>query len=616
VIMGEIRDQPNLELLQPTTAVVTPRGELERVRAAATARNDQLLEITSALADAVSAEEVFTAVVDRLGRSIGASTTALWLVQEDGRTVRLARAYGYSPHALAAHQEWTLDGEVLMPAIDAIRRGEPIWIPSQAALLRAYPHTASTATPGRAYRVTCLPLVSNGRTLGALGITIDEAVESTDEERGFLLLVARYASQALERLRLLDAERKSRTAASQLHEEAQIARNRFEQLYRFAHAAAASDRLEQVFDAALDAIARALGTPRASILLSDDAGTMRFRAWRELSDEYRHAVDGHSPWPKNATAPEPVLVPDVTRDASLAAYLPLFERERIGSLAFIPLVTRGRLIGKFMVYHGEAHEYSTTEIELALAIANHLASVTTRFMLFAELERTVHDNELFAGVLAHDLRNPLGAITTAAQLLLMRQEGEGNRSVKPLSRILSSGQRITRMIDQLLDFTRARVGGGIAIQPRDADLADLCSQAVGELELVFPDRRIELSFAGDLQGVWDADRVLQIVSNLVANASQHGQPDGGIAVRADGTSADRVVLSVHNKGAIPAKLLPKLFDPFRGTTHRRDHSRGLGLGLYIVKELARAHGGSVEVASSEADGTTFTVRLPRRAIRG
>jgi signal transduction histidine kinase len=201
---------------------------------------------------------------------------------------------------------------------------------------------------------------------------------------------------------------------------------------------------------------------------------------------------------------------------------------------------------------------------------------------------------------------------TAAQLVLMRLEGEGERDAKPLSRILSSGQRMSRMIDQLLDFTRARAGGGIAVSPREANLADLCSQAVGELELVYPDRKIRCDFAGDQGGTWDPDRLLQIISNLVANAGQHAAPGSDIDVRIDGRSAEALLLEVHNEGAIPPALLPGLFDPFRVTRHRRDHSRGLGLGLFIVKELVRAHGGTVEVASSEAAGTTFTVRLPRR----
>jgi signal transduction histidine kinase len=340
---------------------------------------------------------------------------------------------------------------------------------------------------------------------------------------------------------------------------------------------------------------------------------MRFRAWRNLSDEYRRAVEGHSPWPRDAVAPEAVVVPDVDNDPSMTAFLPSFRKEGIGSLAFIPLVTRGRLIGKFMVYYREAHDYSPNDLELVTAIASHVASVTARFAAMAKLEETIRYNELFAGVLAHDLRSPLGAIITGAQLVLMRKEGQGDGpSKKPISRILASGQRMTRMIDQLLDVTRVRVGGGIRLEPCEANLADLCAQAIGELELAFPHWTLNRETSGELDGRWDPDRLLQIISNLVSNAGQHGRPEGVVTVRLDGRDPDTVTLEVHNGGSIPASIIPSLFDPFRGTRSPRDTSRGLGLGLFIVKQITEAHGGTVQVDSSPAEGTTFVVRLPRR----
>jgi two-component system sensor histidine kinase/response regulator len=172
-----------------------------------------------------------------------------------------------------------------------------------------------------------------------------------------------------------------------------------------------------------------------------------------------------------------------------------------------------------------------------------------------------------------------------------------------------------RMIDQLLDLTRARAGGGIEVQPRETNLADLCNQAIDEIELAFPRWTISRAFVGELDGAWDSDRLLQIISNLVSNAGQHGRPEGVLAVRLDGGHPDAVTMVIHNGGAIPESLLPNLFDPFRGSRQRPDASRGLGLGLFIVKEIARAHGGAVEVRSSAQDGTTFTVRLPRRTSR-
>ncbi|MGE0871913.1 MAG: GAF domain-containing protein, partial [Kofleriaceae bacterium] len=572
--------KPGAEL---SPAQLAERDRLAAAAALATRRSERLLKITGAVADAVTSEQVFEAVVDHVAAAVEASSVALWLTDDRGQNATMARSVGYAEPARQQFASVPLDGPAQFPALDAIRTKQPIWIDSQRALLTAYPHLGPTVTAGRGYRISCLPLIARGRALGALGLTIDDETPATEDERDFLLLVARYASQAVERLRLIDVERQSRT--------------RTEQLYRFAQVVVTAQKLDEVLQAALDAIATVLGANRSSILLAEEDDVMRFRAWRALSDDYRRAVDGHLPWPTDATAPQPVLVPNVEADPAMAPYLPLFRREAIAALAFIPLVVHGKMLGTFTVYYGEPHPFSPEELELATAIARHLASVIARFNAVTKLEDTIHYNEMFAGVLAHDLRNPLGAMLTAAQLLLMRQEGEGDRNAKPLSRILSSGQRMTRMIDQLLDVTRARAGGGIDVQPRDTNLADLCSQAIGELELSYPDWRFHLEVHGPQSGTWDPDRLLQIVSNLIANAGQHGDVERGITVKLDGRVPDHVTLEVRNYGAIPAHLLPTLLDPFRGAQHRRAHARGLGLGLFIVKELVRAHGGSVDVSS-------------------
>jgi len=218
---------------------------------------------------------------------------------------------------------------------------------------------------------------------------------------------------------------------------------------------------------------------------------------------------------------------------------------------------------------------------------------------------------LFAAVLAHDLRNPLAAVLTAAQLLRMRLGEDDERSAKPLAKVLSSGQRMSRMIEQLLDVTRARAGGGIEISPHKVDLAEVCEQTAGELELAQPSWSIQCEFQGDAIGTWDRDRLAQVLSNLIANAGQHGRQDHGIRVVFDGRRQDVVTVQVHNGGTIPSELLPTLFDPFRGAAPRRGAARGLGLGLFIVKEIVRAHGGEISVDSSAERGTTFTTTLPR-----
>jgi GAF domain-containing protein len=192
-------------------------------------------------------------------------------------------------------------------------------------------------------------------------------------------------------------ERSGVTASNErLYAEMAEARKRAEQLYLFAEAVVTADRIETLFDAALTAMEAALGVARAAILTFDDDNVMRFRAWRHLSAEYRSAVEGHSPWPADATAPQPVLIADAARDPNVAAYGDLFQREQIGALAFIPLTTRGRLLGKFMLYHEQPHEFEAAEIETAVGMGHHLASLIARFAAAARLEETVRANELFS----------------------------------------------------------------------------------------------------------------------------------------------------------------------------------------------------------------------------
>jgi signal transduction histidine kinase/CheY-like chemotaxis protein len=227
-----------------------------------------------------------------------------------------------------------------------------------------------------------------------------------------------------------------------------------------------------------------------------------------------------------------------------------------------------------------------------------------------ELERTLEYNEMFAGILGHDLRNPLSAVVTGAQVLLS-QPVQDDYVAKAASRILSSGLRMARMVDQLLDFTRIRLGGGIAIERRQVDLAEVVERVIGEVQAANPSWKVCIEALGDVVGHWDADRLAQVVSNLAGNAARHGASSAPCSVRLDGHDPRAVVLTFTNDGAIPEELLPVLFDPFRGARRVQTNLSGLGLGLFITRAILLAHGGDVTVTSSERTGTRFTVVLPR-----
>ena len=231
--------------------------------------------------------------------------------------------------------------------------------------------------------------------------------------------------------------------------------------------------------------------------------------------------------------------------------------------------------------------------------------------LLADLARTVRLNEMFASILGHDLRNPLNAIVMATQMLIGQVSDP--KAQRAAQRVLSSSERMRRMIDQLLDFARARMLGGLPLERKDTDLATIVRDALEEVRFVRPGWPIELTVDGDTHGSWDAARLAQVMQNLFGNAAQHGTADVPLDVRIDGTGADKIILTVTNGGSIPPDLMPMIFAPFRGKKYKDAKTTGLGLGLFISEQIVRAHQGDI-TAKVDADKTTFTVCLPRRPL--
>jgi len=236
--------------------------------------------------------------------------------------------------------------------------------------------------------------------------------------------------------------------------------------------------------------------------------------------------------------------------------------------------------------------------------------VTDSRKLEEELRRAVAFRERLMGIVSHDLRSPLAIISMTAQSMLKSEEpSQSARS--PALRVKRAADRMARMVSDLLDFTRIAAGGGLPVDRRRSDLRGPVQEAVegisvsrpGKLRLVLPEQAIE--------GTWDADRIQQVVTNLVANALQYGAADTPVDVQLR-DETEQAVLSVNNQGpVIRREDLPTLFDTFQ-KENTDAHSEGLGLGLHIVYEVVKAHRGRIDVTSNAEQGTTFTARLPKQ----
>ncbi|GEJ55401.1 response regulator [Anaeromyxobacter diazotrophicus] len=215
------------------------------------------------------------------------------------------------------------------------------------------------------------------------------------------------------------------------------------------------------------------------------------------------------------------------------------------------------------------------------------------------------------GIVGHDLRTPLTALSASAALVL-RDRALPERHRRALERVTSGAARMSRLISDLLDYSRARLGQGLPVSFRPADLDTLCREAVHEVEAAHPGRTVVYQPQGDGSGVFDPDRMQQVVMNLLTNAVRYGAPGTPVALAWRGQGEERI-LSVHNEGTpIPPRLREHLFEPFKRGDGAGNSWGGVGLGLYIVGEIVRAHGGRVVVRSDEATGTLFEVTFPAR----
>lgn len=375
--------------------------------------------------------------------------------------------------------------------------------------------------------------------------------------------------------------------------------------------------LTEIYEVALDAISQCLDADRSSILLIDADGVMRFKDWRELSDQYRQAVEGHSPWSAGEKDPKPVCIEDARQMEGELKEVIL--REGIGALAFIPISYQGKLLGKLMVYYNQEHTFGPAELRLAMTVASQVGLAIRRRRTQEELEtlvreRTAKLREMVAELqhvsyaITHDMRAPLRAMSTFAGLIC-----EGLSPLKHVppelldscQRIISSATRLDKLIKDALNYTKA-VLQELPLHP--VDLSRLIPSLIESYPNLQSDKA-DISIKDPLPVVLGEESLLtQCFSNLLGNAVKFVPPGVRPRVRVRVQSVDqRATIYVEDNGiGIARDSQRRLFGMFERLTSGYE---GTGIGLAIVRKVVERMGGKVGVDSELGQGSRFWVEL-------
>jgi PAS domain S-box-containing protein len=408
--------------------------------------------------------------------------------------------------------------------------------------------------------------------------------------------------------------------------EAQV-RQRLAQLqaiYDLNNAVSRADAPEQVYSIAIDGLMDNLGADRVSILLFDPDGVMRFKAWRGLSDGYRQQTEGHSPWSQDTQNPEPVLVADMEQEPSLAALRDVIVGEGIRALAFIPLVAEGRLLGKFMMYYNQPHQFSEAEVQFAQTLAGHIAFAIEHRVVEqrrVELLQWEHRARIqaekadalkvqFLAMITHELRTPLTSIKGFASTLLAEDVAFDNETQRQfVATIDEEADKLKDLIEHLIDISRMQAGN-LRIDARELSVSSIIDVASAQLQMLTAHHDLYFDIPQNLPFVLaDKKRIAQVLVNLVDNAAKYSPPHTRITVSAR-QAGKFVQIDVSDEGkGIPPDERSSVFEVFY-QANRNAPQKGAGLGLAICKGLIEAHEGRIWVDDRIPRGTIVSFILP------
>jgi len=594
-------------------------GGRSGTRIAARADAELLIALAEELNQDVNLTQVIATALKRGVELLGGVDGALFLLERDPRILRGAQELWPKGRAGAV-----LELERLPTTAAALEAETPRFctraeaVGDEAAWMDAIGVCASLV----------VPMLVERDCAGFVFVNYSDPLRcpSADELR-----LARYlggqCGLAIARAQVYDAERVARARAEVLEREAQLATARVSRLQDFTAALSSATTMKEVARVLFEQGLEQLGAKGLGIVWMMRPGELQLVFGRGVSEPEFRFLDAAARAGKRLPIRDALLgrrsvwleSADEIR-AQYPALEPLRARRGESGCAVVPLVVGAHCPGVIAFTFAQGRRLSSAERNFVETLAQLSAQAFHRARLFEaeqearrEAERIGRLQEQLVAVVGHDLRTPLSAIRLGAGLLL-ENGGLSAHQAATVTRICHSAERMSAIVRDLLDVSRARQGLGISVRCEPADLGEIARRALLEFSDAEHDGRLSLIVTGDAILECDEARLVRVISNLVGNALKHGA-GAPVLVAIDAGEAE-VRLRVHNDGPpIPAAELAHLFEPFtRGDEHRANDAQGggIGLGLFIVREVVLAHGGTVGVQSQEGQGTTFTVALPRR----
>ncbi|GAB4437736.1 MAG: hypothetical protein OHK0015_30690 [Chloroflexi bacterium OHK40] len=600
---------------------ITAQKQAERAAARSAERAARLQALTAALAAALTPAEIAAVVLREGLAAVDGDAGSIFLLTPEGDALELLHAVGY-PEALLAPARRIALGDSTPPA-DTVRSCGPIYVPTRAAAIERWPALAAVHPHIPWHAWAYLPLLIDGRAIGSLGLAFQAEQHFDPPVQHFLFILAQQCSQAFERARLFAAERAARARAETVQRRvsfiADITANlsaaldyptRLRELVRMTVPTLGDFCIvyEQAADGRITRMAAAHHDPAQEPIL------------QRLQAEDRIDPNGPNPVARVFRTGEAAIATQLTPRTLAPLVESPIQREAAQLLQpraymIFPLTARGRTVGAMsFILTDPARSYDDDEIALAAEVAQRAALSFDNARLYQEAQEAIRLRDQFLSIAAHELKTPLTALLGTAQLLQRRDQREGllgPRERRSVEVIVNQTNRLSAMVTTLLDIARLETGH-LGIERERFDICALVRRIVDELDPSLEGRILDLQCpTSPLMILGDALRLEQVFQNLLQNAFKYSPETEPVSIEVR-QQHDRVAISVRDRGiGIPAAAQPQLFQRFfRASNVEAGQVQGMGIGLYVVREIVTLHEGTISVESVEGQGSTFTVILP------